>query len=117
MLAVLALTGAIQIWHIVALSIAFGCINAFDVPSRHSFVIEMVENKEDLGNAIALNSMMFNGARLIGPSVAGLMLATAGEGICFLINAISYIFVIASLLECMLIKGKYLRKRLICSGN
>jgi len=98
LLAVLTISGAVQIWHIVALSIAFGCINAFDVPSRHSFVIEMVENKEDLGNAIALNSMMFNGARLIGPSVAGLILATAGEGICFLINAISYIFVIASLL-------------------
>jgi len=98
LLAVLALTGSIQIWQIVALSVAFGCINAFDVPSRHSFVIEMVEKKEDLGNAIALNSMMFNGARLIGPSVAGLILATAGEGICFLINAVSYIFVIASLL-------------------
>jgi MFS family permease len=97
-LAVLTLTGVIQIWHIVLLSIVLGCINAFDVPSRHSFVIEMVEKKEDLGNAIALNSMMFNGARLIGPSVAGLMLATAGEGICFLINAISYIFVVASLL-------------------
>jgi MFS family permease len=97
-LAVLALTGTIQIWNIVALSIALGCINAFDVPSRHSFVIEMVEKKEDLGNAIALNSMMFNGARLIGPSIAGLMLATTGEGICFLINAISYVFVIISLL-------------------
>ncbi len=97
-LAALALTGVIQIWHIVVLSIALGCINAFDVPSRHSFVIEMVEGKEDLGNAIALNSMMFNGARLIGPSIAGLMLATAGEGICFLLNAISFIFVIISLL-------------------
>ncbi len=98
LLAILALSGSVQIWHIVALSIVFGCINAFDVPARHSFVFEMVENKEDLGNAIALNSMMFNGARLIGPSVAGLILATAGEGICFLINAISYIFVIVSLL-------------------
>ena len=97
-LAILALTGTIQMWHIVTLSIVLGCINAFDVPSRHSFVIEMVEKKEDLGNAIALNSMMFNGARIIGPSIAGLMLATAGEGICFLINAVSYIFVIASLL-------------------
>jgi MFS family permease len=97
-LAVLALTGVIQIWHIVLLSIVLGCINAFDVPSRHSFVIEMVEKKEDLGNAIALNSMMFNGARLIGPSIAGIMLATTGEGICFLINAISYIFVVVSLL-------------------
>jgi len=97
-LAILCLTGMIQIWQIVLLSVALGCINAFDVPSRHSFVFEMVERKEDLGNAIALNSMMFNGARLIGPSIAGVMLATAGEGICFLINAISYVFVIFSLL-------------------
>jgi len=82
-LAILSLTGVIQIWHLVVLSMALGCVNAFDVPSRHSLVVEMVEKKEDLGNAIALNSMMFNGARLIGPSVAGLILATAGEGICF----------------------------------
>lgn len=97
-LAGLALTGNIQLWHIVALSIAMGCINAFDVPSRHSFVIEMVENKDDLGNAIALNSLMFNGARLLGPSVAGLLLAVTSEGVCFLINAVSYLFVIGSLL-------------------
>ncbi len=97
-LAILALAGVLGIWHLVILSIALGCINAFDVPSRHSFVIEMVEHKEDLGNAIALNSLMFNGARLIGPSIAGIMLASAGEGICFLINAISYLFVIGSLL-------------------
>lgn len=96
-LAVLTLAGVIEVWHLVVLSIILGSVNAFDVPSRHSFVIEMVEKKEDLGNAIALNSMMFNGARLIGPSVAGLILATTGEGICFLINAISYLFVIASL--------------------
>lgn len=97
-LAWLALTGKIEIWHIVVLSIAMGCINAFDVPSRHSFVIEMVENREDIGNAIALNSMMFNGARLVGPSVAGIILAATNAGICFLINAISYVFVILSLL-------------------
>ena len=97
-LAGLCLTGVIQIWHIVVLSIILGCINAFDVPSRHSFVIDMVEKKEDLGNAIALNSLMFNGARLIGPSIAGVMLASTSEGICFLLNAISYIFVIISLL-------------------
>jgi MFS family permease len=112
-LAVLALTGVIQIWQIVLLSIALGCINAFDTPSRHSFVIEMVEKKEDLGNAIALNSMMFNGARLIGPSVAGLMLATVGEGICFLINAISYVFVVVSLLIMHIQKKEENRK----SGN
>jgi MFS family permease len=97
-LAWLCLAGSIQVWHIVTLSIALGCINAFDVPSRQSFVIDMVEKKEDLGNAIALNSLMFNGARLIGPSIAGLMLIATGEGICFLLNGISYLFVIASLL-------------------
>jgi MFS family permease len=109
-LAILALTGVIQIWHIVVLSIALGCINAFDVPSRHSFVIEMVEKKEHLGNAIALNSMMFNGARLIGPSLAGIMLATTGEGVCFLINAVSYIFVIMSLLMMRSVKREGRKK-------
>lgn len=98
LLAWLSLSGHIQIWEIIVLSVVLGCINSFDVPSRHSFVIDMVEKKEDLGNAIALNSLMFNGARLIGPSIAGIMLATTGEGFCFLLNAISYIFVIMSLL-------------------
>jgi len=97
-LAYLGLTEIIQIWQIIALSLVLGCINAFDTPARHSFVIDMVEKKEHLGNAIALNSMMFNGARIIGPSIAGVVLASAGEGICFLINALSYVFVIASLL-------------------
>jgi MFS family permease len=97
-LAWLSLTGTLEIWHIIVLSLALGCINAFDMPARHSFVIDMVKNREDIGNAIALNSMMFNGARLIGPSVAGMVLATTGEGVCFLINALSYIFIIASLL-------------------
>ncbi len=109
-LAILALTGAIEIWHIVILSIILGCINAFDVPSRHSFVIEMVEKKEDLGNAIALNSMMFNGARLIGPSLAGIMLTTMGEGVCFLINAISYVFVIISLLMMHVAKKETIKR-------
>ena len=96
-LAWLSLAGALQIWHIILLSIILGCINAFDMPARHSFVIDMVEDKSHLGNAIALNSMMFNGARLIGPSVAGIVLATIGEGACFLVNAISFVFVILSL--------------------
>ena len=97
-LAWLCLAGVIQIWQIVLLSVILGCVNAFDVPARHSFVIDMVDKKEDLGNGIALNSLMFNGARLIGPSIAGVMLATTSEGVCFLFNAISYIFVIISLL-------------------
>lgn len=97
-LATLYFTGVIAVWHIILLSILLGCINAFDMPSRHSFVVDMVEKKEDLGNAIALNSSMVNGARLIGPSIAGLIIAVAGEGICFLINGLSYLVVIASLL-------------------
>lgn len=95
---VLFYTGTLQIWHIIVLSVIWGIFNSFDVPSRQSLVIDLVEKKEDMGNAIALNSLMFNGARLIGPSVAGLLLATAGEGICFLSNSISYLFVIGSLL-------------------
>lgn len=97
-LAVLTMSGIITVWHIIALSILQGLVNAFDMPGRQSFVIEMVENKEDLGNAIALNSSMVNGARLLGPSIAGILIAAAGEGICFLIDGISYIAVIASLL-------------------
>jgi len=106
----LTLAGMIQIWHIIVLSITLGCINAFDVPSRHSFVIDMVEKKEHLGNAIALNSLMFNGARLIGPTIAGIIVASTGEGICFLINAISYVFVISSLLM-MRLNHKETRKK------
>ena len=97
-LAILFISGVIEIWHIILLSIFLGCINAFDIPVRQSFVIQMVDKKEDLGNAIALNSSMVNGARLIGPSIAGILIATFGEGSCFLVNALSYVFVIASLL-------------------
>jgi MFS family permease len=97
-LAVLALTGIIQIWHIILLSIFQGFINAFDAPARQAFVMEMIEKKEDLGNAIALNSSMFNGARLVGPAIAGLVIASVGAGMCFLIDGVSYIAVIASLL-------------------
>ena len=109
-LAWLCLAGVIQIWQIIVLSITLGSVNAFDIPSRHSFVIDMVEKKEDLGNAIALNSLMFNGARLIGPSIAGIILSSTSAGICFLINAITYVFVITSLLM-MKIKTKEVRKK------
>jgi MFS family permease len=97
-LAALALTHVITIRHIILLSIAQGLINAFDMPARQSFVVEMVENREDLGNAIALNSSMVNAARLIGPSIAGVVIAAVGEGYCFLIDGLSYIAVIISLL-------------------
>lgn len=97
-LAALVLTEAIQIWHVMALSVFLGIINAYDVATRQAFVIQMVDKREDVSNAIALNSSMFNMARLVGPSVAGILIAAVGEGICFLINAISYVAVIGSLL-------------------
>src|SRR3954452_23316587 len=96
-LAVLALTGVINIWHIIALSIFQGLINAFDTPARQAFVVEMVDQREDLSNAIALNSSMVNMARLIGPSIAGMVIAAVGEAYCFVIDGFSYIAVIASL--------------------
>ncbi len=96
-LAVLALTGQITVWEIIALSVFQGLINAFDMPARQAFMVEMVESREDLPNAIALNSSMVNAARLLGPSLAGVLIATVGEGWCFMIDAISYLAVIASL--------------------
>ncbi len=97
-LAFLVLTNNIAFWHILVLSIFLGLIHAFDIPVRQSFIIEIVEKREDLGNAIALNSSMFNSARLIGPSIAGILIAVVGEGFCFLINAISFIAVIIALI-------------------
>jgi len=97
-LAFLVLTGLITIWHVIPLSIFLGLINAFDAPTRQSFVFEIIEKKEDFGNAIALNSSMFNGARLIGPTIAGILIAAYGEGICFLLNGLSYVAVISALM-------------------
>ena len=97
-LAALTLTHRITIADILALSAFQGLINAFDMPGRQSFMVEMVEDKRDLGNAIALNSSIVNLARLIGPSLAGMVIALYGEGWCFLVDGISYFAVIASLL-------------------
>lgn len=97
-MALLVLSGLIKIWHIIALSVFQGLINAFDMPARQAFVVEMVDRREDLANAIALNSSMVNAARLLGPSIGGVVIAAAGEGWCFMIDAISYLAVIASLL-------------------
>ncbi len=96
-LAFLVLTDQIQVWHIMVLCFFLGVIFSFDIPIRQAFTIEMIEDREDLGNAIALNSTMLNAARLIGPSIAGILVATVGEGICFLLNAVSYIPVLLSL--------------------
>jgi MFS family permease len=118
-LAVLTITGIVGIWHLVLLSTLLGTVNAFDMPARQSFVIDMVEQKEDLGNAIAFNSFMFNGARLIGPSIAGVVIAYAGEGACFLMNTISFLTVIMALLAMSIpakekiAEGKSLLKGLI----
>ncbi len=98
LLAILTLTGIVRVSHILVLSFVLGAINAFDIPARQSFVVNVVEKKEDLPNAIALNSFLVNGTKLIGPSLAGIFIAAVGEGICFLINAISYTAVIAALL-------------------
>jgi MFS family permease len=97
-LAVLFFSGSIKVWHIILLGTFLGCVNALDMPARQAFVVEMVDKKEDLGNAIALNSSMVNSARLLGPSIAGVLIAAVGEGMCFLLNGLSYLFVIASLL-------------------
>lgn len=97
-LAILAMTKTITVGELIGLQVFQGVVNAFDTPARQAFVVEMVEEREDLPNAIALNSSMFNGSRIIGPSVAGVLIAVVGEGWCFMIDAISYIAVIASLL-------------------
>jgi MFS family permease len=97
-LAALALTHVITVVEVAALQLFQGVINAFDIPARQAFVVEMIEDRKDLPNAIALNSSMFNGARLIGPSVGGVLIALIGEGGCFLLDGISYLAVIASLL-------------------
>jgi MFS family permease len=97
LLAAAVLSGIIQVWHIIVLSIILGVINAFDIPVRQSFVVEIVTHKEDLGNAIALNTSMVNAARLIGPTIAGLLVASVGEGVCFVLNSVSYLAVLAAL--------------------
>ena len=97
-LAALTLSGHITVHLILALAVMQGIINAFDMPGRQAFMVQMVEDRADLGNAIAINSSMVNVARLIGPSLAGLVIAATNEGWCFLIDGISYLAVIASLL-------------------
>jgi len=98
LLAVLILLKHYEVWEILALSVMLGIINAFDVPARQSLVYEMVEDKADLPNALALNSSMVNLSRLIGPAIAGLVLEYMGDGVCFLLNALSFVAVIGSLL-------------------
>ncbi len=96
-LSLLTLTGMIRVWHLFVLTALLGVVNSFDIPARQAFLSDMV-GREDLMNAIALNSSMFNSARIVGPAVAGLLVANIGEGWCFFANGVSYIAVIAGLL-------------------
>jgi len=98
-MALLVLFHLIEVWHIIVLSLVFGVISAFDAPARQSLVIDLIDKPEDLSNAIALNSAIFNGARLIGPAIAGIIIALVGEGICFSLNALSFIAVIIALVK------------------
>ena len=98
-LAGLVFSGHVSIAWLVALGIVQGLVNAFDMPGRQAFLLTMIENREDLGNAIALNSSMVNGARLVGPSIAGVVIAAVGEGWCFAIDGISYVAVLIALLQ------------------
>lgn len=95
-LAALAFTGTVELWHVAALALFFGLMNAIDVPTRQSFTVELV-GREDLQSAIALNAIMFNLARVVGPAVAGVTIAAAGEAWCFAINGFSYLAVLTSL--------------------
>ncbi len=99
-LTLLFFKGSINVWQVISISFLLGCVNAFDMPARHSFVNDIVRSKSDIGNAIALNSFLFNSARLIGPAIAGIIIARSSEGVCFLINAFSFIAVLIAL-SCM----------------
>jgi MFS family permease len=107
LLAVIVLSGIVEVWHIVTLSLLLGVVNAFDIPVRQSFIIEIISQREDLGNAIALNSSMVNGARLIGPTVAGLLVASVGEGVCFILNSVSYLAVLVALAAMRLVPSPH----------
>ncbi len=97
-LAALTIAGVIRVWEIAFLALLLGVANAFEMPSRQAFVVEMIDDRADLGNAIALNSGIFNGSRLLGPAVAGILVAWAGEGVCFALNGASYVAALAAYL-------------------
>lgn len=95
----LVMFDVVQVWHIIVLSLFFGVIMAIEGPTRHSLVVDLIDKPTDLGNAIALNSAIFNAARLVGPAIAGIAIAIVGEGICFLMNTLSFVAVIYALLS------------------
>jgi MFS family permease len=110
-LAIFSFSGAITVGWVLFLQVVQGIINAFDTPARQSFVVHMVEDRADLPNAIALNSTMVNGSRIIGPSIGGIIIAAVGEGWCFMIDAISYVAVIISLLMMRVNRDTGVRQR------
>jgi len=110
-LAALTLTGVVRVWHVLTLAACLGLVNAFDIPARQAFIVDMVGH-DDLMNAIALNSSMVNGARVVGPAIAGLLVAAVGEGWCFLLNGVSYLAVIAGLLMMDVPKRPKVRARI-----
>jgi MFS family permease len=97
LLAGLVLSGAVEVWHVVALATALGVLDAFDIPARQSFFVQLIDDPADLGNAIALNSSVFNAARLVGPAVAGVLIAAVGEGWVFGLNALTYLSMLLAL--------------------
>lgn len=97
LLSFLVLSGIVRVWHVYLLGLVLGMVNAIDVPARQAFTVDLVEGKEDLTNAIGLNSAMFNGARALGPAMAGLAVAATGEGMAFLINGLSFVAVLGGL--------------------
>ena len=109
LLAVLTISNVIQLWHVVVVCSLIGITGAIDMPLRQAFVVQLVDDEADLGNAISLNSSMFNLARMIGPAIAGILISTVGEGYCFLINSLSYIAVISTLF-CMSINYEVSRR-------
>ncbi|MCR4441102.1 MAG: MFS transporter [Peptococcaceae bacterium] len=110
-LSALVLTGKIMLWHIILLSLFIGLVFSFELTVSQTFIVNIIEKREDLGNAIALNSALLNLARLLGPSLAGILIATAGEGVCFFINGASYLAVIAALLAMRIRPQPAARKR------
>src|ERR1051325_10894581 len=110
-LAVLALSGRITVAEVIVLQAAQGVINAFDTPARQAFVVEMVEDRADVPNAIALNSSMFNASRIVGPAIGGAIIAAVGAGGCFAIDAISYVAVIVSLVAMRITRAAAPRER------
>lgn len=105
-LAAVTLSGVVQAWHLILLALLLGIINSFEMPIRQALVSDLLDNKQDLPNAIALNSSLFNGSRLIGPAVAGIIVAAAGEGVCFVINGFSYIAAIVAFSAMKIFVGK-----------